>query len=180
MHTKLLLTLTLLVLPLSSCTLYQYWQTQSTSVPNSEIWQVVRVSDGDTIVVTNNQREERIRLCGIDAPEIAHDGNPGQPLGDASKAYLQHLINQGNGQVAIVPIERDRYGRIVAEVFTPDPERFLQQDLLTAGMAYVYPQYIDSCPNAQAMQQAEAIAQQQHLGVWNNNHQRPWDYRQSH
>jgi len=41
-----------------------------------------------------------------------------------------------------VPVNRDRYGRTVAEVFLmSEPEQSAQQELLTAGMVYVYPQY---------------------------------------
>ncbi|NJL54688.1 thermonuclease family protein [bacterium] len=142
----------------------------------SETWQVVRVSDGDTLVVREGMQEEKIRFCGIDAPE------KDQPLGDAAKVLINQLIEQANGQVVITPVERDRYGRIIAEVFTVsnDGEKLLQQELLTAGLAYVYPQYIDGCPNAQPMKLAEAIAQDEKVGVWSGDYQKPWDYRREH
>jgi hypothetical protein len=41
----------------------------------SQRWQVVRVRDGDTIMGQAGSRQDKIRLCGIDAPELA------QPLG---------------------------------------------------------------------------------------------------
>lgn len=50
----------------------------------------------------------------------------------------------------IKPIQRDRYGRHVAEVFMPSPngfEKSAQKEMLTSGMAYVYPQYVNDCPN---------------------------------
>jgi Staphylococcal nuclease homologue len=52
------------------------------------------MTDGDTIRVRKDNREEQIRLCGIDAPEVAHDSQPGQPLGEQSKAYLQQLLTR--------------------------------------------------------------------------------------
>jgi endonuclease YncB( thermonuclease family) len=143
-------------------------------IPQTERWQVVRVSDGDTIVVRKGIRQERIRLCGIDAPEST------QPLGAQSKAYLQRLLGQGNNQVGIVPVERDRYGRLVAEVFILETEeKFVQQEILATGMAYVYPKYVDGCWNGEAMKLAEDIAKENHAGVWASSHQTPWDYRQS-
>ncbi len=139
-------------------------------VPQTEVWQLVRVTDGDTIVVRQGSREEKIRFCGIDAPEQE------QPLGQESKAYLEQLLSSQN--VGIVPVERDRYGRMVAEVFVlGTEEKFVQQEMLTSGMAYVYPQYVDGCWNGQQMKMAEAIAQKAHRGVWAGNHQKPWDYR---
>lgn len=139
-------------------------------VPQTERWQLVRVTDGDTIVVRQGMKEEKIRFCGIDAPE------QDQPLGQESKAYLQRLLSTQD--VGIVPVERDRYGRMVAEVFVLGAEeKFVQQEMLTAGMAYVYERYVDSCWNAQPMRSAQTIAQEAHRGVWAGDYQKPWDYR---
>ena len=141
-------------------------------VPQTEIWYLVRVTDGDTIVVQQGDKEEKIRLCGLDAPERS------QPLGDQSTAFLQQLLNEADGQVGIVPVERDRYGRLVAEVFVlGSPEKLVQEELLKAGMAYVYPQYVDDCWNGTVMRSAEAIGQEQKVGVWSGDYQKPWEFR---
>lgn len=142
-------------------------------LPQTETWLVVRVSDGDTIVVGRNGQEEKIRLCGVDAPE------KDQPLDDQSKNYLTQLLSEQNGEVGIVPVERDRYGRLVAEVFLlGEPEKLVQEELLKAGMAYVYPQYVDGCWNGAVMKAAEAIGQSQQVGVWSGDYQKPWEFRQ--
>lgn len=141
-------------------------------MPQTERWQLVSVTDGDTIVVRKGwkgSKQEKIRLCGIDAPESK------QQLGEESKAYLQQLLTS---DVGIVPVERDRYGRLVAEVFVlGNEEKFVQQEMLIAGMAYVYPEYVNGCWNGKQMRMAEEIAQEQKIGVWSGNHQAPWDYR---
>lgn len=141
----------------------------------SQPWEVIRVTDGDTIVVRSGGQEERVRFCGIDAPEKA------QPMGDQATAYLQQLIDQAGGNVLISETDRDRYGRMVGEVFTVnvDSEKMLQEEMLLAGMAYVYPQYVGSCPNGSPMEMAEAIAQEQKTGVWAGNYQQPWEFRQA-
>lgn len=143
--------------------------------PISEQWTVVKVSDGDTITVrqTNNQ-QMKIRLCGIDAPESQ------QLLGNNATAYLKKLIQEANNQVMVSQVERDRYGRIVAEVFTllPDgSEKFLNEEMVKAGFAYHYARYSGSCFNKIAIENGEAIARQQKVGVWSGNYQKPWDYR---
>lgn len=142
---------------------------------NSQAWIVVSVSDGDTLTVGRSGVQERIRLCGLDAPEIS------QPLGEESKQFLTELVHSSGGTVEVVPIERDRYDRLVAEVFVlgDQGERSAQTELLSAGMAYVYDRYVDGCENAQPMREAQAIAQAQRIGVWSGNHQPPWDYRRS-
>lgn len=54
---------------------------------------VERVSDGDTpVAITENKTKLRIRLLGIDAPEIPHGKKPGQPFGEEVRDYLDHLI----------------------------------------------------------------------------------------
>lgn len=76
---------------------------------SSNIGTVVKVADGDTLTVDLNGKETKIRLCGVDAPEQQ------QALGKESKAFLQKLTL--GKEVAVTEIEKDRYGRTVAEVF---------------------------------------------------------------
>jgi endonuclease YncB( thermonuclease family) len=147
-----------------------------TSSPMTETWQVIKVADGDTVIVTRGNRKEKIRFCGIDAPESK------QPLGYESKDNLQRLIDEANGEVQLSIIETDRYGRKVAEIFTVSgegKEKFLQEEQLKARLAYFYAKYASNCPNSLPMQSAEAIAKANHSGVWGGNYEKPWDYRKS-
>ncbi|UBF27489.1 thermonuclease family protein [Kovacikia minuta CCNUW1] len=157
---------------------------QQSRFSQSESWQVVRVSDGDTIKVQSGGRRETIRLCGIDAPEVAHGRNLGQPFGKEAREKLRSLLASANNQVMVVSVEKDRYGRTVGEVFVkaptreqPEQERFINYEMVASGMAYEYTRYSGSCPNREAIAQAERLAQSKHLGVWAGNYQRPWDYR---
>lgn len=63
------------------------------------------VIDGDTIRVGSN----RIRLRGLDAPELSEPGGP------AAKERLEELLRSGSTQ--IIPYGRDVYDRLVADVF---------------------------------------------------------------
>jgi endonuclease YncB( thermonuclease family) len=149
--------------------------------PNSETWIVLpgSVTDGDTLRVGLNGQEQTIRLCGIDAPEKA------QPLGEQSRAYLASLLAQNpHNRVIVVPVDTDRYGRTVAELFLwpdddPDREISLNAEMLMAGMAYVYPDYVEGCPNGGVFKRAEVIGQAAKAGVWAGEYQRPWEYRAS-
>ncbi|MEA5595701.1 thermonuclease family protein [Rivularia sp. UHCC 0363] len=154
----------------------QQGQTANSSkvAPISERWTVVKVSDGDTITVRQTNKQMKIRFCGIDSPEKA------MPLGNNATVYLQKLIQEAGNQVMVSQVERDRYGRTVAEVFTllPDgSEKFLNEEMVRSGFAYHYARYSNSCPNKIAIENAEAIARQQKVGVWSGNYQKPWDYR---
>jgi micrococcal nuclease len=143
------------------------------SMATSEHWDVIRVSDGDTIAVRQGQREVKIRFCGIDSPEKA------QPLGKEAKANLQRLVDEAEGKVMISAIESDRYGRTVAEVFSSKNgiERSLNEEQLKSGFAYLYATYAGKCPNKEAFKNAEALAKSKKLGVWGGNYEKPWDYR---
>ncbi len=64
--------------------------------------------------VVRGDEELKIRFCGIDAPEKK------QKLGIEARDHLRSLVELGNGELLLVPIEKDRYGRTVAEVYVQD------------------------------------------------------------
>lgn len=148
------------------------------SAQTSRHYEVVSgsVYDGDTFRVTDGHQEIKIRLCGIDSPEID------QALGIESRDHLRGLIARGKGRITLVETDTDRYGRTVAEAFIPtgngDEEIHLNSQMVTDGMAYVYPQYVGSCPNGSVIETAEVAARRETIGVWATpNAQKPWEYR---
>ena len=141
----------------------------------SELWQVKEGSiyDGDTLRVIKGNEELKIRFCGIDAPEKK------QALGIKSRDYLRSLVAFSQGQVYITPIESDRYGRTVAELFDTNGN-FLNAEMVKAGLAYHYQRYSGNCPHKQDIVVAEKTAQKSKLGVWaNKNSQPPWKWRRA-
>jgi micrococcal nuclease len=149
----------------------------------SEHWTVASVADGDTITVKRGSETKKIRFCGMDAPEIKHGKQPGQPLGDESREKLRSLVALAKNQVVIIiPVETDRYGRTVAEVMASVSgewgiEMSFQEEMLKSGMAYYYKQYASNCPNHDAFAKAEQIAIASKAGVWSKELEKPWDYR---
>jgi endonuclease YncB( thermonuclease family) len=141
----------------------------------TEYWTVERVHDGDTLWIAQDGNEEKVRLCGIDAPELE------QPLGPDSRNHLQQLVDQSpSGEVGVISVERDQYDRLVAEVFIPgsgDEEIHVNSQMVADGMAYVYERYVDGCPNGMVIAGAEGRAQEASLGVWSGGQMPPWEYR---
>ena len=135
------------------------------------------IYDGDTFRVRCSGREQKIRLCGIDAPELK------QPSGIEARNYLHSLVAEAKGQLIIIEMDRDRYDRTVAEVFLDKPsgEQSVQEEMLKAGFAYHYKQYSGNCHNRDVFDAAEEIGRSQQRGVWQlqGGGQRPWDYRKS-
>lgn len=150
----------------------------------SEIYAAVEVLDGDTIKLPNGQK---VRFCEIDAPEMAKGERPGQPLGAAAKEWLRSRIDAAGGKVMVSPVERDRYGRLVAEVFVsaknpqqPEEEKLLNYERVRVGMAYHYRQYSQRCPiGADSLDEAETAARGRRLGVWAQPQEKPWEFRKA-
>ena len=152
-------------------------------LPSGEVFYLVEgsVYDGDTLRVERcgEQCEElKIRLCGIDAPEKE------QQFGIEARDHLRSLIAQGDGTLIVLPVEQDRYGRTVAEIFVPvagqEAEIHLTSQMVMDGYAYHYARYSGGCPNGQVLAGAEEQARSRSAGVWSNpSAMKPWDYRQN-
>lgn len=111
------------------------------------------VYDGDTARFICNGEEIKVRFCGIDAPEAK------QPGGIEARDYLRSLLPD-NAPVVIVPVEEDRYGRLVAEVWRDDieGEQNLNANMVLARHAWHYEQYSGNCPNRDAIVSAAEMA----------------------
>jgi endonuclease YncB( thermonuclease family) len=88
---------------------------------------VVSVVDGDTLdVVLERGRKVRVRLVGVDAPELD------QPLGREALHFLQQLV--GRRQVTVRLVGRDRYRRRLG--FVQHDGADVSEALLRNGMAW--------------------------------------------
>ncbi len=66
------------------------------AIPRTLIATAGRVSDGDTIIALfENGTKLRLRLLGIDAPEIPHGNNPGQPFGEEARDWFDFTMRSG-------------------------------------------------------------------------------------
>lgn len=89
---------------------------------------VVRVIDGDTLLVhlpdaVNGNPETRVRLWGIDAPELARpsEGRPAEPWAEASRDALVELVQGRRVRLELEPSRlRGGYGRLLAHVVLED------------------------------------------------------------
>lgn len=109
---------------------------QAMECPADRIDEQVRVAsipDGDTLHLTDGRR---VRLIGVNTPEVAHDGRPAEALADEAHALLQRLVREVDGHVGLRLGEepRDRHGRLLAHVFLPGGES-IEARLLAEGLA---------------------------------------------
>jgi endonuclease YncB( thermonuclease family) len=132
---------------------------------------VHRVVDGDSIELLDAHDDVlRIRLAGIDAPEW------NQPFGDVSKASLRQAIE--GKTVRVNAHKQDVHGRWVGYVRIRKTDVSLLQ--VQQGLAWVFRRYEHelSGPQRQAFNAAEAAAQNDQMGLWQQaSPTPPWEWR---
>jgi endonuclease YncB( thermonuclease family) len=157
---KTILTLTGLFGSVLAATVLGLWG------PREEIF----VADGDSL----QMGEERIRLWGIDAPELHQEcTRKGQPYacGKSARQTLVRLI--GDRQVTCTPLHRDAHGRTVARCAVEGAD--LGAQMVQAGWAIDYSRY---SKGYYAPQQKEAKASNR--GLWSGEFLSPEQWRRQH
>lgn len=95
---------------------------------------VEEVVDGDTIRVLSGRGVERVRLIGIDAPEVDHDGDWDECWAEESKAFVSDAIVDRGIWLTFDAECEDDYDRTLAYVHTRlGDQGFLQRTLLLEG-----------------------------------------------
>ncbi len=115
---------------------------------------VKAVFDGDTLAASCEDGEVKVRVFGIDAPEMKQE-----PWGDRSLQAMRGLLPRRD-PVRLQVMDHDRYGRTVALVFAGERDAGLE--MVRQGRAVVYKQYND----LPAYRQAQAEAQRARRGIW--------------
>ncbi|MBQ9662573.1 MAG: thermonuclease family protein [Oscillospiraceae bacterium] len=98
-------------------------------------YEVIRVIDGDTLLVRIEGEEVSVRLIGVDAPESVHpDESRNTPEGTVASDWMKNYMADRR-QVALEYDEEllDHFGRTLAYVYVGDT--LLEDELLRAGMA---------------------------------------------
>jgi len=94
---------------------------------------VVRVVDGDTIVVTGKRT---VRLIGVDTPETVDPNRPVGCFGKEASAFLESLLPRGSPVRLVGDVEQqDRYGRTLAYVYRRADGLFVNAELVRQGFA---------------------------------------------
>lgn len=122
------------------------------------------VIDGDSLRIG----QERIRLFGVDAPEMGQRCGPAA-CGVQARAWLVAYID--GRPVRCVGMERDRYRRLIARCSVAGAD--LGRQLVTAGQAVAYRQYSRDYVGA------EAAARRARRGIWALGFRMPQEWRRS-
>lgn len=123
---------------------------------------VISTHDGDTITVLQDKRQIKVRLFGIDAPELE------QPYGKKSKQFLANLIA---GEVVEVEENgKDRYKRTLGIIYYKGQD--INAQMVLNGYAWAYVKY------SRIYVDQEKTARENKLGLWRDKEPiPPWEWR---
>jgi endonuclease YncB( thermonuclease family) len=138
----------------------------SASAAETFYGRVVGVIDGDTIRITRNLKSVKVRLYGVDCPEIKQAG------GKEARALVRRLAF---GRVLLIESKgKDRYKRIIGRVYLLSGNT-LSRELVKAGKCWWYRKY---APDDQYLKELEKEAKADKRGIWADpNPIPPWKWR---
>lgn len=132
------------------------------------------VIDGDTIIVEAGADlktpdrmpldQETVRLIGVSAPEVAHDGVPEECFGDEAKAFTEDAIG---GKIVELSYDhqngyRGNFGRLLA--YVKRSGNIVNEDLIRTGHAEAFRQFPH--PERSRYIALEQDAKNADLGLW--------------
>ncbi|MEK7460432.1 MAG: thermonuclease family protein [Patescibacteria group bacterium] len=185
---KNLTLLVLLVLGTSGSIVFLQKQAEETPIPRLEVsastvdeevvpktqkvltheilYPVVRVVDGDTIIVKMNALEERVRLIGVNTPESVDPRRTVQCFGKEASLFLKNTLSEQSVRLELDATQgdRDKYGRLLRYVFLADGT-LVNKILIESGYGYEYTYHLPyryQTEFNQAQNEAERGAQ----GLW--------------
>ncbi len=125
---------------------------------------VKSVVDGDTIILSDGRK---VRFIGINTPEIGRKGKVTEPLAQKARKRVVELLGEKPSVKLSLGIDKkDRYGRLLAHIFTAQGES-VEAVLIREGLGFavVFPPnlLLQACL-ADAQQEAKSAKR----GVWSD------------
>jgi len=124
---------------------------------------VTEVTDGDTLHISYGGRDERLRLIGIDTPEVPWYGGDVECFGVEAGLYVRGRLSGRDVRIEFDRERRDRFGRLLAYVYVDRELVNLTLVRLGYARAYAVP---PNTARSRAFAAAEAEARSSMLGLW--------------
>ena len=133
----------------------------------TEIAEVVRVVDGDTLVIDRGNGEERLRYIGIDAPESVRPETPVEFMGHEAAVANAALVEGRELVLERDVSDTDRFGRLLRYAWFRDGDewRLVNLELVAQG----YAQAVSFPPDVRRqddLRNAERGAREAGTGLW--------------
>lgn len=127
--------------------------------------QVARVIDGDTLLLSNG---ERVRLIGVDTPELYHPLKPVQYFAREASEFTRQMAEGKTVRLEYDWQRRDKYGRLLAYVYLGDGV-LLNAEIIKQGYGFAYTKY--PFRYMEEFRQYEREARQNGKGLWKHKEQ---------
>jgi micrococcal nuclease len=140
----------------------------------TETARVVRVVDGDTLIVDRGRGEERLRYIGVDAPESVRPDTPVEFMGREAAAANAALVEGATVVLEKDVSDTDRFGRLLRYVWLRDGEVWLLVSLELVRQGYA--QVVTFPPDVrwvELLRDAQRGAREAGLGLWAEATPRP-------
>lgn len=124
-----------------------------------DLLEVAKVYDGDTIELKDGRK---IRLIGVDAPEVDSPYAKKEPYGEESKAYLSNLLSGKKVSIRVGEDPKDRFGRTLAYVYVGDV--LVNGRIIRDGFARVYEKF--DYEYKDLFKAYEREAKSRAIGIW--------------
>jgi micrococcal nuclease len=132
-----------------------------------ELRKVVRVVDGDTIVVSPN---EKVRLIGVDTPETKHPKKPVECFGKEATQFTRDTVEGKSIRLVLDKVNtkrrhKDHFGRTLAYAYLADGT-MLNAELIRQGYAHAYTRF--PFRYLVEFRQIERAARTEAVGLWSS------------
>ena len=133
------------------------------------LYKVVKVIDGDTIVVDISGKKETLRLIGIDAPEIGGNSSKNKCFGKEAEEFAKNILSDASIELEEDESQndRDKYGRLLRYIILKDGSN-LNKTLIRKGSAKEYT-YKTPYKYQKEFKNAETEARKAKKGLWADN-----------
>ena len=117
-----------------------FWKALEPAVPSANgfankgnLYQVLRIIDGDTIEIEYEGHRTSVQLIGVNAPETVHPSKPPERFGSEATAFIQSLLLDKFVYLEFDGDKKDKYDRLLAYVYRDSDDLFVNLEIIRQG-----------------------------------------------
>lgn len=140
----------------------------ATTTPNTVgiYYNVTKITDGDTLHIMMDGRDETVRLIGMNTPETVDPRRTVECFGKEASERMKEIVK---GKIVRLEYDdsqsiRDTYDRLLAYVYLEDGQ-MINRKMIAEGYAYEYT-YLTPYRYQREFRDAQALAQSAKRGLW--------------
>jgi micrococcal nuclease len=137
----------------------------SAQTPKGQLYDVVRVVDGDTVVLSIDNKPVKFRLIGVDTPETVHPNKPVERFGREASKFTKDLLLGKKVFIEREPAanSKDRYGRDLAYLYLENGT-LVNKEIILQGFGFAYLKYPFN--KMDEFKEAQQEARSARRGLW--------------